>query len=76
VYALCDGVFTLGAAIFAKGGDMAPRWWLALAGLISILAGLVTFIYPFSAAAQLTLRPAIEKPDEPGSGHAHPSAYA
>lgn len=29
VYALCDGVFALGAAIFAKGGDMGPRWWLA-----------------------------------------------
>ena len=34
VYALCDGVFALGAALFAKGGDMAPRWWLALVGII------------------------------------------
>jgi hypothetical protein len=25
---------------------------------------------------QLTLRPAIKKPDEPRSGYAHPSAYA
>src|SRR6516164_6143019 len=44
VYALCDGVFALGAAIFAKGGDMGPRWWLALAGIVSIFAGAVRAI--------------------------------
>jgi uncharacterized membrane protein HdeD (DUF308 family) len=45
-YALCDGIFALGAALFAKGGDFGPRWWLALMGIISILAGLVAFFYP------------------------------
>jgi uncharacterized membrane protein HdeD (DUF308 family) len=55
VYALCDGVFALGAAILAKGGDMAPRWWLALAGIISILAGVLTFFYPGMTALVLLM---------------------
>jgi uncharacterized membrane protein HdeD (DUF308 family) len=55
VYALCDGVFALGAAMFAKGGDMGPRWWLALAGIISILAGLVTLFYPGITALVLLM---------------------
>lgn len=55
VYALCDGVFALGAAIFAKSNDMAPRWWLALAGVITILAGLVTFLYPGMTALVLLM---------------------
>jgi uncharacterized membrane protein HdeD (DUF308 family) len=55
VYALCDGVFALGAAIFAKGGDMGPRWWLALAGIVSIFAGAVTFLYPGMTALVLLM---------------------
>jgi uncharacterized membrane protein HdeD (DUF308 family) len=55
VYALWDGVFALGAAMFAKGDDMAPRWWLTLAGIISILAGVVTFFYPGMTALVLLM---------------------
>lgn len=55
VYALCDGALALGAAIFAKSNDMAPRWWLALAGVISILAGLATFLYPGMTALVLLM---------------------
>jgi uncharacterized membrane protein HdeD (DUF308 family) len=54
-YALCDGIFSPGAAMFAKGGDMAPRWWLALAGIVSILAGLVAFFYPGMTALVLLM---------------------
>jgi uncharacterized membrane protein HdeD (DUF308 family) len=54
-YALWDGVFALGAAIFAKGGDLAPRWWLALVGIVSILAGLVAFFYPGMTALALLM---------------------
>jgi uncharacterized membrane protein HdeD (DUF308 family) len=54
-YALWDGVFALGAAIFAKGGDLAPRWWLALVGIVSILAGLVAFFYPGMTALTLLM---------------------
>ena len=54
-YALCDGIFSLGAATFAKSGDMTPRWWLALAGIVSILAGLVAFFYPGMTALVLLM---------------------
>ncbi|MGX8272207.1 HdeD family acid-resistance protein [Brevundimonas diminuta] len=44
VYALIDGVLALIAAI--RGGGFAPRWWLALGGVVSILAAVVAFAWP------------------------------
>jgi uncharacterized membrane protein HdeD (DUF308 family) len=43
-FALVDGVFALGAAVM--GGSPAPRWWLAIVGLLGIAAGIVTFLWP------------------------------
>jgi uncharacterized membrane protein HdeD (DUF308 family) len=43
-FALVDGVLALAAAI--KGGIPAPRWWLAIVGVIGIAAGLLTFGWP------------------------------
>jgi len=43
-YALVDGVFSIFAAI--GGGTPAPRWWLAVVGIIGILAGLIAFANP------------------------------
>jgi uncharacterized membrane protein HdeD (DUF308 family) len=43
-FALADGVLALIAAIM--GGQPAPRWWLAVAGLLGIAAGLVTLTMP------------------------------
>jgi uncharacterized membrane protein HdeD (DUF308 family) len=43
-FALVDGVLALAAAI--KGGVPAPRWWLAIMGVIGIAAGLLTFGWP------------------------------
>lgn len=54
-YALADGVFALGAAI-SGGGGVVPRWWLVIAGLLGIGAGLVTFFAPgMTALALITL---------------------
>ena len=43
-YALVDGVFSIFAAI--GGGTPAPRWWLAIVGILGILAGLIAFYNP------------------------------
>lgn len=44
VFALIDGCFALGAAI--GGSTPEPRWWLALVGVLGIVAGLVTLFWP------------------------------
>jgi uncharacterized membrane protein HdeD (DUF308 family) len=43
-YVLVDGVLAIVAAI--TGGTPAPRWWLAVVGLLGIAAGLLTFMMP------------------------------
>lgn len=43
-FALLDGIFSLTAAI--TNGAPAPRWWLALVGVLGIAAGLLTFFWP------------------------------
>lgn len=43
-FALADGVLAIIAAI--TGGAPAPRWWLAIVGLLGISAGLLTFLMP------------------------------
>jgi uncharacterized membrane protein HdeD (DUF308 family) len=43
-FALVDGVLAVVAAI--TGGAPAPRWWLAIIGLLGIAAGLLTFLKP------------------------------
>ena len=52
-FALVDGVLALGAAIM--GGAAAPRWWLAIVGVLGIGAGIVTFVYPGVTALLLLL---------------------
>jgi len=44
-YAITDGVFAIWATVNAVGGDAAPRWWLGIGGVVSILAGIVAFFY-------------------------------
>ena len=44
-YALMDGIIAICAAFNASDGDAGPRWWLGLSGVVSILAGVVTFYY-------------------------------
>ena len=44
VYAAADGVLALVAAF--QGGTMAPRWWLALVGILGLAAAAATFFYP------------------------------
>lgn len=52
-FALVDGVLAIIAAI--TGGAPAPRWWLAIVGLLGIAAGLLTFLMPGLSALVLLL---------------------
>ena len=44
-YALVDGVIALTTA-FTGGAKPVPTWWLVVVGLLGIVAGLVTFMWP------------------------------
>src|SRR5262249_21726873 len=54
-YALSDGVFALWAAVSGQGGDMAPRWWLAVVGVAGIFAGVLAFVCPGMTALVLLM---------------------
>ena len=43
-FAFVDGVLALVAAVM--GGQPAPRWWLAIAGVLGLAAGLITLMMP------------------------------
>lgn len=47
-YTLVDGVFALWAAISGRATSpaMGHRWWMAISGVVSILAGLAAFFWP------------------------------
>jgi uncharacterized membrane protein HdeD (DUF308 family) len=51
VFVLVDGVLAIAAAI--TGGAPAPRWWLAIVGLLGIAAGALTFMMPGLTAVVL-----------------------
>ena len=53
VYILLDGVFSLAASF--KGGSPAPRWWMILSGLLSVVAGAYCIANPEIAAATFVL---------------------
>lgn len=55
IYAISDGVLALWAAIAGKGGEIAPRWWLAVVGIAGILAGLLAFVWPGMTALVLLM---------------------
>jgi len=50
-YALVDGMLAIVAAI--TGGTSAPRWWLAIIGLLGVAAGFLTFAMPGLTATLL-----------------------
>jgi uncharacterized membrane protein HdeD (DUF308 family) len=52
IFAFVDGIFALLAAIRGKEG-IGPRWWLALIGVLGIVAGLVTYFWPGITALAL-----------------------
>ena len=53
-FVLIDGVIALIAA-FSNGPKPLPTWWLVVVGLLSIAAGIVTFMMPGITAILLVL---------------------
>lgn len=53
-FALVDGVIALASA-FTGGAKPAPTWWLVLAGLAGIAAGVITFLWPGVTAIVLVI---------------------
>jgi uncharacterized membrane protein HdeD (DUF308 family) len=54
-YAIVDGGIALWAAISGRGAEVAPRWWLAIVGIVGLLAGLVAFASPGLTALVLLM---------------------
>lgn len=56
-YTLVDGVFALWAAISGRANSpaMGHRWWMAISGVVSILAGLAAFFWPGMTAFILVI---------------------
>ena len=50
-----DGGIALWAAISGRGAEFAPRWWLAIVGIVGLLAGLVAFASPGLTALVLLM---------------------
>jgi uncharacterized membrane protein HdeD (DUF308 family) len=55
IYAISDGILALWAAIASKGGEIAPRWWLAVVGIAGIVAGALAFVWPGMTALVLLM---------------------
>ena len=53
VFAFIEGVLALAAAVM--GGSPAPRWWLAIVGLLGIAVGVLTWMMPVVTAFILVL---------------------
>ena len=52
-FALADGILAIATAIM--GSHSAPRWWLAVMGLLGIAAGILTFVWPGITALVLLM---------------------
>src|SRR5215470_10967686 len=55
-YAFADGILALGAAIPSRdAAATSKRWWLAAAGIVSVLAGFIAFFWPGVTALVLLM---------------------
>jgi uncharacterized membrane protein HdeD (DUF308 family) len=53
IFAIADGIFALVAAFSGRAKGIVPTWWLVLVGIIGILAGIATLVYPGLTALML-----------------------
>jgi uncharacterized membrane protein HdeD (DUF308 family) len=52
-FTLVDGVAALYTAAFGKSGAASSRWWLAIVGVVGIIAAGIAFLYPGMTALVL-----------------------
>src|SRR3954452_25424342 len=45
-FVLAHGVMTLAAVVTDAPGTRVRRWWLVVQGILSIAAGIITFVWP------------------------------
>jgi uncharacterized membrane protein HdeD (DUF308 family) len=58
-YAVVDGIFALWAGVTGRGAVGGMRWWLAIVGVIGIVAGILAFVMPGVVMGALLLYIAI-----------------
>ena len=55
-YAIVDGACSLWAAIMGNAvADRGPRWWLAVVGILGLVAGVIALVFPGPTAAILLI---------------------
>jgi len=54
-YTFADGILSLWAGIVGKRATTGSRWWLALTGVLGIVAGLIAFFAPGVTATVLLI---------------------
>jgi len=54
-YTFADGILSLWAAVVGKRATTGSRWWLALTGVLGIVAGLIAFFAPGVTATVLLI---------------------
>ncbi len=54
-YALVDGVMAIVTAFRSSSAATSSRWWLGLAGVVGVLAGLLTFVFPLGTSLGLLI---------------------
>jgi len=54
-YAFVDGILSLSLAVTVRDGGAAQRWWLAIVGVVGLLAGVAAFMSPIAVARVLLL---------------------
>ena len=55
VFSIVDGVFAFVSAVRGKDGVVGSRWWLALIGALSVVAGLAAYLWPGLTALALLM---------------------
>lgn len=52
-FALVDGVMAIATAYSSTKAESSSRWWMALAGVVGVLAGVLTFVAPLGTSLGL-----------------------